>query len=239
MTETTRLDKHLVSLIHCSRGEAQKYIEGGWVLVNGEVVDLPQFQVLDQTVELHSEANLTAVQPRTMLLHLPAEFDTNNPAAPLKLITAESHWADDKSNIRLLKRHFSRLTPTVPIESGASGLMIFSQDGKVVRKLVEDAKTNEQEYIVEVSGTIAEDGLKKLNNKMQRDGWALPLTKVSWQNETHLRFALKNVHAGQIDFMCTSVGLSIVTMKRLRIGRVSMGKINPGEWRYLPEGTWF
>lgn len=239
MTEPTRLDKHLVQLIECSRGEAQKYIEGGWVLVDGEVIDRPQFPIQEQSVVLDPNATLTAVSPRTMLLHLPEGFDASNPTAALKLITEESHSVDDKSEIRLLKRHFSRLQPTAPIEAGASGLMIFSQDGKIVRKLVEDAKTNEQEYTVEVSGTISEGGLDSLNKKMIRNSWALPPAKVSWQNETHLRFALKNVHAGQIKFMCESVGLTVVAMKRLRIGRVSMGKILPGEWRYLPEDVWF
>ena len=239
MTESIRLDKHLVQLINCSRGEAQKYIEGGWVSVDGEVIDLPQFKIQAQKVELDANATLTAVLPRTMLLHLPVDFDASDPIAALKLISPESHWSEDKSNIHLLKRHFSRLQPTVPIEEGASGLMVFSQDGKVVRKLVEDAKTNEQEYSVAVQGAISEGGLEQLNGKFQRDGWELPSAKVSWQNEMNLRFALKNVYAGQIKFMCESVGLTVVEMRRLRIGRVSMGKIKPGEWRYLPEGVWF
>lgn len=239
MSEAIRLDKHLVALIQCSRGEAQKYIEGGWVLVDGEVIDQPQFKILEQKVELHTDANLTAVLPRTMLLNLPEGFDVSSPTAPLQLITPETHMQDDRSGIRVLKRHFARLTPTTPIESGATGLMVFSQNGKIVRKLVEDAKTNEQEYSVDVSGEIELDGLKKLNDKMKQNGWLLPTAKVSWQSEERLRFALKNVHSGQIKFMCESVGLTVVAMTRLRIGRVSMGKLPPGEWRYLPEDLWF
>ena len=239
MSEAIRLDKHLVALIKCSRGEAQKYIEGGWVLVDGVVVDQPQFKILEQKVELHVDATLTAVLPRTMLLNLPEGFDVSSPIAPLRLIKPETHTQDDRSGIRILKRHFARLTPTTPIEPGATGLMVFSQDGKIVRKLVEDAKTIEQEYIVDVSGDIEPDGLQKLNGRMKQNGWLLPAAKVSWQSETRLRFALKNVHSGQIKFMCASVGLSVVAMTRLRIGRVSMGKLLPGEWRYLPEDLWF
>lgn len=239
MSETMRLDKYLVGLLQCSRGEAQKYIEGGWVFVDGEIVDQPQFQILAHKVELHPDASLAPVLPVTMLLNLPEGFDLNTPTAPLKLITPASHAEEDHSGIRLLKRHFIRLSPTAPIEAGATGLMIFSQDGRIVRKLVEEAKTNEQEYIVEVSGEIESDGLKKLNNNMKQNGWPLPLAKVSWQSETRLRFALKNIHAGQIKFMCQSVGLTVVAMKRLRIGRVSMGKLPPGQWRYLPEGALF
>ncbi len=239
MNEAIRLDKHLVALIQCSRGEAQKYIEGGWVLVDGEVIDQPQFKVLEQKVELHTDANLTATLPRTVLLNLPEGFDVSTPTAPLQLITPETHTGDDRSGIRVLKRHFARLMPTAPIELGASGLMVFSQDGKIVRKLVEEAKTNEQEYTVDVSGEIEPEGLQQLNSKIIKNGWPLPSAKVSWQSETRLRFALKNVHSGQIKFMCENVGLTVVAMTRLRIGRVSMGKLLPGEWRYLPEDLWF
>ncbi|MFH1494624.1 MAG: RNA-binding protein, partial [Pseudomonadota bacterium] len=62
---------------------------------------------------------------------------------------------------------------------------------------------------------------------------ALPPIKVSWQNETRLRFALKGMQPGQIVHMCKRVGLEVLSMKRIRIGRVSMGKLPPGQWRYL------
>ncbi len=234
-----RLDKHLVKLIDCSRGEAQKYIEGGWVLVDDEIVDAPQFQISDQKVELHPDATLAPTVAMTILLHMPNDFDASNPDAVLELITPETRAKGDYSGIRLLKRHFARLKATAPLEEGATGLLVFSQDGRVVHRLVEDASKNEQEYHVEVTGDIEEDGLDKLNRKMNQNGWPLPAAKVSWQSETRLRFALKNVRTGQIEFMCDSVGLKVVAMKRIRIGRVSMGKMPPGQWRYLPVGELF
>lgn len=239
MSEATRLDKHLVKLIECSRGDAQKYIEGGWVLVDGEIIDQPQFMITDQQVELHADANLTPLALMTILLHLPEGVDVTDTAAQLKLITPATRAPNDESDIRTLKRHFARLHPTAPLEVGASGLVVFSQDGRVVNRLVNDASKNEQEYLVEVSGEIEPDGLDRLNSKMKRDNWILPATKASWQNETHLRLAMKNVRAGQIEFMCNSVGLTVVSMKRLRIGSVPMGKIQPGQWRYLPVGVLF
>jgi len=77
------------------------------------------------------------------------------------------------------------------------------------------------------------DGLKLLNHGLSFNGRALPPAKVSWQNETRLRFALKGVQPGQIAHACKSVGLQVLAMKRLRIGRVSMAKLPPGQWRYL------
>lgn len=234
-----RLDKHLVALLGCSRGEAQKYIEGGWVLVDGEMVDLPQFQVSQQKVELHPDATLEPVVPVTMLLNMPTGFNPREPEAPLKLITPETHAEDDRSGIRLIKRHFVRLQPTAPLEPGATGLLAFSNDWRVVRRLVDDASKNEQEYIVDVASEIQPEQLEQLNGPMVFNNWPLPETKVSKQSETRLRFAMKPVRPEQIEFMCKRVGLTVVAMKRLRLGRVSMGKLAPGQWRYLPTGKLF
>jgi 23S rRNA pseudouridine2604 synthase len=239
MSEPIRLDKRLVELLGCSRGEAQKYIEGGWVLVDGVMVDLPQFQVLHQKVELHADATLEPVVPVTILLNLPTGFDVRDPTAPLQLITPETHAEDDSSGIRLLKRHFVRLEPTAPLEPGATGLLAFSNDWRVVRRLVDDASKNEQEYIVDVDSDVEPEQLEQLNRPMTFNNWPLPATKVSKQSETRLRFAMKPVRPEQIEFMCKSVGLTVVAMKRLRIGRVSMGKLPPGQWRYLPAGLLF
>ncbi len=239
MKEPIRLSKRLIELIRCSRSEAERYIEGGWVLVDGEIIDQPQFKVLNEHVELHPEATLAPCPPVTILLHQATGFEIDAPTAALPLITPENLSSDDKSGIRMLKRHFTRLKATVPLEARATGLVVYSQDGRVVRRLVDDANKNEQEYLVEVSGEIAANGLAKLNRPMKMDGWKLPATKVSWQNEIRLRFALKNVRPGQIEFMCQSVDLKVDAMLRLRIGRVSLSKLPPGQWRYLPNGTLF
>jgi len=75
------------------------------------------------------------------------------------------------------------------------------------------------------------------------DGRALPC-KVSWQNETRLRFAIKGVREGQLGAMCAQVGLQVVSIRRLRIGKVGLGKgpqgaMPAGAWRYLPPGEKF
>jgi len=239
MADTMRLSKRLIQILECSRSEAEKYIEGGWVLVDGEIIDEPQFQVLDQEVKLHPKASLAPSPPMTILLNMPEGFDGGAPSAALKFISRETRSATDSPVIRTLKRHFARLKSTAPLVEGATGLMVFTQDGRVVKRLVENASKNEQEYIVDVSGDIEEDGIEKLNQAMTMSGWPLPKAKVSWQNEKRLRFALKNVRQGQLEFMCENVGLHVEAMTRIRIGRVPMSKLEPGQWRYLPLGTLF
>lgn len=231
MTEPVRLAKHLAALVPCSRREAELYIAGGWVMVDGQVVEEPQFMVSHQVVTLHPEANLTPLEPVTLLFHQPPAAGESAPSP--QPIRAEAQASDDSSGIHVLKQHFVRLTPCTPLEPNASGLLVFTQDWRVARKLIDDAAKVEQEYVVEVAGDIAPNGLKRLNHGLSFNGRALPPIKVSWQNETRLRFALKGVRPGQIAHMCQSVGLQVLGLKRIRLGRVSMAKLLPAEWRYL------
>lgn len=230
MNEPIRLAKRLAALLGCSRREAEQYIEGGWVRVDGALVEAPQFKVLDQKIELDPEASLATIEPVSILLHKPAGQDA---AAALQSIGATSQGAGDVSGIRILKRHFSGLTPTASLDDRASGMLVFTQDARIVRKFLEDAAKIEHEYVVEVTGDLVADGLKLLNQGLRLNGKALTPAKVSWQNETRLRFALKDMQPGQIQQMCERVGLQVVAMKRIRIGRVPMARLPPGEWRYL------
>ena len=205
-------------------------------MVDGQVVEEPQFMVSEQKIELHPDASLTPAEPATILLHQPADTGMNAGMASnvaLQLICAETRAADDPSGIHMLKQHFLRLTQHIPLERNASGMVIFTQDWRAARKLSDDAASLEQEYIVEVAGELAPDGLKLLNHGLKFNGKPLPPIKVSWQNETRLRFALKGVIPGQIAHMCQKVGLQVLSMKRIRIGRVAMAKLQPGFWRYL------
>jgi 23S rRNA pseudouridine2604 synthase len=228
MTEPIRLAKRLVELVSCSRREAELYIAGGWVRVDGQVIEEPQFMVSDQLVELHPDANLVPVEPVTVLYHQPADTDTK-----INAICADTRWPDDHSGIHLLRQHFYKLTPCTPLERNASGLSVFTQDFRIARKLTDEADTIEQEYIVEVAGELPPEGLKLLNHGLKYNGKALPPVKVSWQNENRLRFALKGVIPGQIAHACQKVGLQVIAMKRIRIGRLSMAKLPAGQWRYL------
>lgn len=226
MTPPVRLAKRLAELTSCSRREAELYIAGGWVTVDGQVVEEPQFMVGAQKVELHPDAEALPLAPVTILLH-------QAPGSVPQLPSIETRAADDHSGIRPLKQHFVRLTPCAPLEISAGGLAVFTQDFHVSRKLHDDAATLEQEYVVEVAGELPPEKLQLLNHGLSFNGKVLPPIKVSWQSETRLRFALKGAQPGQIAFMCKSVGLQVLALKRLRIGRVSMGKLQVGQWRYL------
>jgi len=239
MTEPIRLAKRLAEMLSCSRREAEQYIEGGWVSVDGVTVEEPQFRVLDQAIALDKNASLLALAPVTLLLHKPAGYEAGidgGAASLAPLLSPATQSPNDSSGIRPLKKHFSSAELVTPLATPASGLVVLTQDWRVARKLREDARVMEHEVVVEVSGDIKPGGLERLNrvdHGFTFNGVLLPPAKVSWQSETRLRFALKGEMPGQIAYMCESVGLKVQGMKRLRIGRVAMSQLQPGQWRYL------
>ncbi len=234
MTEPVRLAKRVVALAHCSRREAEQYIEGGWVRVDGVVVEKPQFMVDTQTVEIDPAATLAPLEAITLVLHKPAGYDTGSGANPASvLVTPATQSSDDHSGVRPLQHHMTHLTALLPLPAQASGLLVFSQDWRVVRNLSEGGERIEQEFVVEVEGALAATDLALLNHGLKINHYALPPIKVSWQSEQRLRFAFKRLQPSQIEPMCNAVGLQVLSMKRLRIGRIPLARLASGQWRYL------
>lgn len=235
MTDSVRLSKYLATRFACSRREAENYVQGGWVRVDGQIVEEPGLRIEPhQEVELAKNARAEDHKPATILLHKPVGYGAGPGAKPvLELIASANQAPDDRSGRHLVKMDLKGLDLFMPLAAGDSGLVVFSQEYGIARKLVDDAAKIEQEYIVEVAGELSADGLKKLNHGLSWRGAPLPPIKVSWQNETRLRFALKNPPAGLIADMCRQVGLKVLGIKRLRIGRLPMAGLPAGQWRYL------
>jgi 23S rRNA pseudouridine2604 synthase len=248
-----------MQLKNCSRKEAEQYIEGGWVRVDGLVIEEPQHRVSRETVAIDPNASLMELTPVTLLVNKPAghtdgleELPPTKPnmqprkGAPVRkaappnvrmLLTPQQHWSGDASETRVLKRHLHHLEADVELETGATGLVVFTQDWRTTRKLTEDRSTMEHEFLVEVKGEVEPDALKPIGYALKDERLDLPQVKVSVNSTTpessRLRFAVKGSHPGLIAFLCEKAGLQILAMKRIRLGRVSLADLPVGQWRYL------
>ncbi|MEP6632766.1 MAG: RNA pseudouridine synthase [Luteimonas sp.] len=226
-----RLARRVAELTGCSRREAAHYIEGGWVTVDGDVVESPQQEIDTQVVAVLPGAIAETPEPATFVLHKPADTDTRDAIA---LVSADNRIDDDPSRIRVLQRHFARRNAPLPLEALASGLVVVTQDAKLVHRLEEDAARLEHEFNVDVEGDIAMYGLARLNHGLgDLSSVPLPTAKASWQSERRLRLAMKAPRPGQIEAMCAAVGLRATAIKRIRVGRIALAKLPIGRWRYL------
>ncbi|WP_282040479.1 RNA pseudouridine synthase [Halomonas alimentaria] len=229
-----RLSKRLARELPCSRREAELYIAGGWVSVDGRIVEEPQFKVVDQRIELIPGARPLEIPPATLLFNCPADIGVaEGEDLARRLIRKANHWTEDPAGQPPLKAHFRGLVTLLPLGPAEAGLLVFTQDRGVVRRLEEKRSRLEEEWLVEVTGTLDEQGLAALRDGSAVPGRRLAPGKVSWQSETRLRFAMKGMVPGQLEPMCRAVGLTVVGLRRLRVGGVSLGSVPAGEWRYL------
>ena len=247
-----RLDDILYTQGFGTRRICAGLIQHGWVRVPGVAMPEPGTELDPEGLVFEVQGQRWVYRARAyVLLHKPAGFEaglglpgattgqaahaSRSQGAPqaLTLLNAASHLPEDASGIRVLQRHFKQLECFTPLPTEVSGLVVYTQDKRIARKLAEDIEVLEQECIVEVKGDIAPNGLQRLCHGLTFNGRPLPPIKVSWQNETKLRFALKGIRPSQIPAMCEAVGLTVVGMKRIRIGRVPLAKVPEGQWRYL------
>ena len=243
-----RLNKRLAELGLCSRREADDWIERGWVRVNGQLAVMglkvgPQDQV---TVDRRADA--AQAQRVTILLHKPVGYvsgqaeDGHQPA--VTLINARSHWRGDAARTRFAPAQLRGLAPAGRLDIDSVGLLVLTQDGRVARQLIGEDSEVDKEYLVRVTyGDVALNvqaafptaELARLRHGLRLDGQALKAAQVDWQNPEQLRFVLREGKKRQIRRMCEQVGLKVTGLKRIRIGRVLLGQLPQGQWRYLGE----
>ncbi|MBJ2156815.1 RNA pseudouridine synthase [Variovorax sp. IB41] len=226
--EGIRLAKRVAALAGVSRREAELLIENGAVRVDGVPAVLPQSRVqAHQQVEIAAGAKPEPIVPVTMLLYKPAGMPTDN---AFKLLVAANHHEPERAGQRFLPAHVKGQHCMTPLETGASGLVAYTQEFRIERKLQEDAGILEHEVMVDVAGTVAPEVLARFERSPARVSIG---RQAEDGQQTGLRFALKGARPGQIAHLCDQMGLTIVAMRRIRIGRVPLAGLQPGQWRYL------
>ncbi|MFK3736659.1 RNA pseudouridine synthase [Massilia sp. TN1-12] len=232
--DAIRLAKRVAETVPCSRGEAERYIAGGWVTVDGDVVEDPATRVLPaQAVALLPGAEPVEPLPVTILLHKPAGIDMDGALALLseQTLAADGKGTDGKGAPRFLRRHLVKLAPAAPLQAAASGIVVFTQDWRVQRKLVEDGDRIEQEFVAETTDYVSDEALARLQAAIRPN---VPI-KASRQSEARLRFAGKRIRPGQLEELCAAAGLTLKSLRRLRIGKVALSSLPAGRWRYVKE----
>jgi 23S rRNA pseudouridine2604 synthase len=239
-----RLSKRMSELGLCSRREADEWIENGWVKVDGKVVNTLGARVLPTArIEVDPAAKQHQSEQVTILLNKPMGYVSGQPEdghePAMVLIKPENRWPEDPSPIKFRHTHLRGLAPAGRLDIDSTGLIVFTQDGRVAKRLIGQDTDVEKEYLVRVQGTLTEEGMRLLHHGLELDGVKLKPAKVSWANEDQLRFVLREGRKRQIRRMCEMVGLTVTALKRVRSGGVPLGKLPVGQWRYLGRGEKF
>jgi 23S rRNA pseudouridine2604 synthase len=245
-SELIRLNKRMAELGLCSRREADAWIEQGWVLVNGRPAEMGVKVGPNDRVEIDPRAKGHQQTQVTILLHKPMGYvsgqaeDGHEPA--ITLIHGRNHWREDTSKNRIQPSQLRGLAPAGRLDIDSVGLLVLTQDGRVARQLIGEDSQMEKEYLVRVTyqgealnvqKVFPREQLARLRHGLSLDGKPLKPAQVEWQNPEQLRFVLTEGKKRQIRRMCEQVGLLVVGLKRIRMGRVVLGNLPVGQWRYL------
>lgn len=241
--ELVRLSKLMAERGLCSRREADELIAKGWVKVDGVVISQLGTKVLPTvTIELERIAQTKLDKLVTILLNKPIGYVSgqpeNNYEPAVRLITADNQEREPGSP-PLLGSHFEGLAPAGRLDIDSQGLIVFTQNGQMAKRLIGQDSEIDKEYLVRVEGRLSAEGLKLLNHGLELDGVKLKPANVTWINADQLKFILREGRKRQIRRMCELVGLKVVGLKRVRIGKVMLGHLPEGKWRFLKPGETF
>lgn len=230
-----RLSKLMSERGICSRREADEYIAKGLVRVDGKIVDQLGTKVSpDARITLESEALKNQKNLVTIIVNKPIGYVSGQPEPgyepAIRLVNDRNQYGQQRA---LQRGDLQGIAVIGRLDIDSQGLLIFTQDGRLAKKVIGENSEIEKEYLVRVQGHLSEKGLKLLNYGLELDGEKLRRAQVSWINEDQLRFILVEGKKRQIRRMCELVGLEVKGLKRVRVGKLMLGDLPEGRWRFL------
>ncbi len=234
-----RLSKLMAHRGICSRREADAFIEQGLVMVDGQIVSQLGTKVSPNAkIQLARQASQQQDNLVTIILNKPIGYvsaqaeDGYEPA--IVLLTRANQFGESK--LKLRPEHLKGLAVAGRLDIDSQGLLLFTQDGRIAKKIIGDHGKVEKEYIVRVGGLLPDSRLQLLRHGLELDGKPLKPAKVEWINDDQLRFVLTEGKKRQIRRMCELVGLRVLGLKRVRIGKLKLGNLPEGKWQFLEPG---
>lgn len=228
----------------CSRREAERLIEAGQVLVDGEPVREQGVKAaIDARIEIAELGQGWLAERVTVLMNKPPGIVSTQPEGAQvpawKLLTRDRLWraggeAPAAAVARVLDKPWF-MNVCGRLDKDSRGLLVLTQDG-VLQKLITGSGKLVKRYRVEVRGDITPDQVQKLNGRMVLDDQPLRPMKVRRIGRGILVFELREGRKHQIRRCCEMVALEVKDLQRTDIGPWCLGLLPEGQWRVLDAG---
>lgn len=218
-----RLNKYITDAGYCSRREADRYITQGRVTVNGREAALGDMVSDTDIIEVDGE---TVGRKKKN----PVYIICNKPVG-VTCTTEES----DKTNIIDFLGYKERIFPVGRLDKDSEGLIILTNDGDVVNKILRAGNNNPKEYVVTVDKPITASFINKMEAGVEILGVITKPCKVFRKNDTTFVIHLTQGLNRQIRRMCQALGYKVVKLKRIKVMNISLGNLETGRWRYLTQ----
>ncbi len=218
--EGIRLNKYIASSGLCSRREADSLIENGKVLINGAVAVQGTKVLPGDTVEVNGRK----ITPDDNMIYIAF----NKPLG----ITCTTDRRDP-SNIIDYIGFDERIFPVGRLDKNSSGLILLTNDGSIVNKLLRAENGHEKEYLVTVNRPYDKAFITSMESGVPVLGQlTLPCT-LRPAGEKTFKIILHQGLNRQIRRMCEYLGYKVTKLKRIRFMNIQLGDLKTGQWRYL------
>jgi 23S rRNA pseudouridine2604 synthase len=218
-----RINKYLSNQGYCSRRMADKLIESGRVKINGYRAKLGAKVFSTDKIFVNNKELILKKPDRVYLIF-------NKPVGVI--CTTDKDYGN---NIIQYLKYPERIYPVGRLDVNSSGLIILTNDGEIVNEILKAKNKIEKEYIVETNKKISEGILQELTEGVEIEGRLTLPAKCEKIDDYTFKIILTEGRNRQIRKMCQKFKLEVLSLQRIRIGKLLLGKLKAGEHTEIPE----
>lgn len=222
--EKIRINKFLSKYGCCSRRFGDELIKNNLVLINENIASLGSCVLPSDKVFIKEGGNIKEVLRKVQKIYLAL----NKPLG----ITCTT-CTKDKSNIIEFINYPKRIFPIGRLDKNSHGLILLTNDGDIVNKILRSENNHEKEYLVRVNKPISPEFLNKMRSGVRILGRITKPCVVSQINENLFKIILTQGLNRQIRRMCDELSYKVIDLKRIRILNIKLGNLKLGEYREI------
>lgn len=215
-----RINRYLYLNNYCSRRKADELIEKGLIKINGEKAVLGQKVNADDKVEVTKSVKKMVKNYEYHIINKPIGVVSHNPQQGEKSV--EDYFPKEK-----------QLAPVGRLDKKSEGLMLLTNDGRIIDKMLNPKYDHEKEYSVRVDKEIKPRLIRKMSTGVNIEGYMTKPAKVTQTGPKSFRIVLTEGKKHQIRRMCAALDYQVQNLKRLRIMNIKLSGLKSGESRPL------
>lgn len=230
--QTTRLNKYLSEQGICSRREADRLIEAGKVTVDGRTAGMGEKVTGRERIVCGGKA-VGAVASRKAK---PVLLVVNKPRG----IVCTTSDKDRAPNIIDLMKYPSRIYPVGRLDKDSDGLLLMTNQGELANRIIHAGSLHEKEYLVTLDQPFNAAFIKRMGEGVELKDLNVTTRPcfVRAEGKKEFRIVLTQGLNRQIRRMCEALGYHVITLKRIRIMNIHLGKLKTGDFRKVTPREW-
>jgi 23S rRNA pseudouridine2604 synthase len=222
-----RINRYLFLKGYCSRRKADDLIKRGAVKINGKPALIGQKVQSDDDVQLSKDAKAMPARYKYFLYNKPRGVVSHNPQFGEK--SADTILTKSTKG----QKSAGKIAPVGRLDKDSEGLMLLTNDGRIIDKILNPKHSHEKEYYVTVDKKVKQTSLNAMSKGVQIEGYRTKPTKTQIAGDKTFKIILTEGKKHQIRRMCAALGYQVKKLKRVRIMNLRLGNLKTGDFREL------